>query len=79
MDSTSKTIIGFVAGISVGLMFGILYAPQKGSTTRKRIARRSGDIVDDVRDKLDDSVDEIKSRYESTKKDAKGWVDKVRK
>lgn len=79
MDSTTKVLLGFIAGISVGSVLGLLYAPQKGSTTRRRIARKSGDIVDDVRDMLDDSVDEIKDRYKSTKKEAKEWVDKVKK
>jgi len=79
MDTTSKVIVSFIAGVSVGMALGILYAPQKGATTRKRIARRSGDIVDDVRDAFDDSVDGIKDKYETTKKDAKKWVDKVKK
>lgn len=79
MDSGVKTLIGFITGVSVGAALGILYAPQKGTTTRKRIARRSGDIVDDVKDMMDDSVDEIKNRYESVKKDAKDWADKVKK
>ncbi len=79
MDSTTKVLLGFVAGLSIGTALGIMYAPQKGSTTRRKIARRGTDIVDDFRDKLDDSVDEIKERYEATKKDAIDWVSKVKK
>jgi len=79
MDSATKVLLGFVTGLSVGTMLGVLYAPQKGSATRRKIARRSSDIVDDFRDKLDDSVDDIKDKYESTKKDAMDWVNKVKK
>jgi gas vesicle protein len=79
MDSTTKTILGFIAGVSIGALFGVLYAPQKGATTRKKIARKGTDIVDDFKDILDESVDEIKNRYESTKRDAKEWVDKVKR
>ncbi len=79
MDSTVKVLLGFITGVSVGILLGVLYAPQKGSTTRKKIAKKSTDIVDDFKDMLDESVDEIKGRYETTKKDAKEWMDKVKK
>jgi gas vesicle protein len=79
MDSTTKTMLGFIAGVSIGAFIGVLYAPQKGATTRRRIARKGTDIVDDFKDILNESVDEIKDRYESTKRDAKEWVDKVKR
>jgi len=73
-----NTVLGFVAGLSVGALVGILYAPQKGTTTRKRIARKSAEYGDDIKDKVSDSVEGLKNTYESTKKDTMEWVDKAK-
>ncbi len=73
-----KTVLGFVAGLSVGALVGILYAPQKGTTTRKRIARKSAEYSDDIKDKFSDSVEGLKDTYESTKKDTMEWVDSAK-
>jgi gas vesicle protein len=79
MGSTTKVLTGFIAGVTVGALAGVLYAPQKGSTTRKRIVRKSNDLVDDVKGRVSDSVDSVKDRYESTRKEATQWFNKVKK
>jgi len=44
-----KTGLGlFAVGIGVGAAFGILYAPQNGKATRKRLSRKAEDGVDFV-------------------------------
>lgn len=73
-----NSVLGFIAGLSIGALLGILYAPQKGSTTRKKIARRSAEYGDDMKDKFSDSVEGIKDTYESTKKGTMEWVDKAK-
>jgi gas vesicle protein len=34
---TSKVVLGTMAGLAIGAIAGILFAPEKGSTTRKQI------------------------------------------
>lgn len=58
--STSKLVLGTLAGLAIGGIAGILFAPAKGSTTRKQI-----------KDKGDDYVDKVKAKYDEAKKDVK--------
>jgi branched-subunit amino acid transport protein AzlD len=39
--STSNALLGFLAGAAAGAVIGILYAPEKGSQTRKNIKKKS--------------------------------------
>lgn len=45
-----KTILGFIAGASLGAIAGILLAPDSGEATRKKILDKSGDIKDSIKD-----------------------------
>ncbi len=53
-------------GFTLGLITGLLLAPDKGSETRQRISRKANDL----KDKFDDFVDSISERLESFKKEA---------
>jgi gas vesicle protein len=46
----TKTILGFIAGASIGAIAGILLAPDKGAATRKKIVDKSGDLKDAIKD-----------------------------
>ena len=35
--STGKLVVGVLAGVAVGALVGMLFAPDKGSETRKKI------------------------------------------
>ncbi|MBK7957914.1 MAG: YtxH domain-containing protein [Bacteroidetes bacterium] len=49
---TDKIILGVMAGVAAGVILGVLFAPDKGSETRKKIARKSSDAVDDLNDQF---------------------------
>ena len=38
MESTGKIVAGVLAGLAVGAVLGLLFAPDKGSTTRQKIS-----------------------------------------
>lgn len=69
MNTFEKTLIAFVSGAAAGIITGILIAPAKGSTTRRKIARKSQYVTDQVKDKFEDfkdSVEEILEEIEET-------------
>ncbi|MBC7848319.1 MAG: YtxH domain-containing protein [Chitinophagaceae bacterium] len=37
MESTGKIVAGVLAGVAVGAVLGLLFAPDKGSTTRQKL------------------------------------------
>lgn len=67
--SSSKILVGFLAGAAVGALAGILFAPDKGSNTRKKIATKSGDITDSVKNSFNDFIDGVKQTYSGAKED----------
>jgi len=52
MKNTSKILIALGAGVAIGGMLGILFAPDKGSVTRHKIAEGSKKFVDNFNSKI---------------------------
>ena len=59
-----KVIKSFLAGLTIG----ILFAPQSGSKTRKRLKRVFKDYKDEAKDQLSDAADAVESKVRRTKK-----------
>ncbi len=74
--STGKVVLGTLAGLAIGAIAGILFAPDKGSTTRKQILDKGGDYADELKSKFADMLDGLTKKYEATKKDAEDVVSK---
>ncbi len=67
MGKDSRTILGLLAGAAVGMVAGVLMAPDKGSETRKRIANEANNFKDRVVDEFDRVSTDISQKV-STKK-----------
>lgn len=52
MNTTSKVLMGIAAGTAAGLIAGILFAPDKGSETRKKIGQKMKGLADEVKVKF---------------------------
>ena len=74
--SSSKVITGIIAGTVIGATLGILFAPAKGSKTRKKIMKKSFDFKDGLKDKFDESVDNVSEQYENLKSQASDFIEK---
>jgi gas vesicle protein len=66
-DDSVKLIGALLAGAAIGGVLGILFAPNKGSITRSKIAGKPEEITDAIRDKFDDFLEEIKKEVETAK------------
>jgi gas vesicle protein len=62
MNST-KLVTGLFIGAAAGLILGILFAPDKGVDTRRKIAEGAGDITDDLKDSFGDFVDTVATKF----------------
>jgi gas vesicle protein len=78
MDS-GKLVLGVLIGVTVGATLGILFAPDKGSTTRQKIVDRGEGYADDVKEKLDEFISSITGRFEKAKEEATEFASKVKK
>ena len=69
--STGKTLLGVLAGVAAGALLGILFAPDKGDQTRKKIAKKGKDYSDDLTKKMTDFMEEMTGKFESAIKKVK--------
>ncbi|MFM2424829.1 MAG: hypothetical protein RL747_373 [Bacteroidota bacterium] len=67
---TGKVVLGVFAGMAAGALLGVLFAPDKGSVTRKRIAKRGSDAMDDIKGKYDEILQNLTDKLEEVKEEA---------
>ena len=65
--STGKVVLGTVAGLAIGGILGILFAPEKGSVTRQKIMDQGNDYADELKSKYNDFADAISDKLHSAK------------
>jgi len=73
---TGRLLFGLMCGACVGAIGGLLFAPHKGSVTRKMITRRGEDYIDLLEEKFDDFLDTIDDKIGNVKKEVNGFVKK---
>lgn len=63
MKNTSKILIAFGAGVAVGGVLGILFAPDKGSVTRHKIAEGGKKLADNVGKKIKSGREKLQQEF----------------
>ena len=56
--------------MAAGATLGILFAPDNGSNTRKKIVDKSNDYADDLTQRFNEFVDSMNQKVDSLTKDA---------
>lgn len=57
----------FLTGVAIGVVVGILIAPDKGSETRKKLSEKGKDLKDSFNDFVDywsDKIDSLRNKAE---------------
>ncbi|SFA93064.1 YtxH-like protein [Flavobacterium swingsii] len=71
---SGKTAAGILLGIGVGALLGVLFAPHKGTKTRKKIMRKGQDYADELKGKFDGLYQDVSDKYENILDEAKTMV-----
>ncbi len=66
-NNNGKLIGALLIGAAIGGALGILFAPDKGSVTRKRIAGKADDLTDSLKEKFNTLFEEAKKEFETDK------------
>lgn len=63
--NSSKLVFGVLGGVAAGALLGVLFAPEKGSKTRKQIMNKANNGADALKDKFDSLLESINQKYEN--------------
>lgn len=77
--SSGKVILGVLVGMAAGAVLGILFAPDKGSETRRKIVEAGEDYADAVKEKFNQMVDNVNEKFEKVKDDVEKGVSGAKK
>lgn len=63
MEKQKSLIGGVLLGSVIGVIAGLLLAPQSGVQTRKKISKKASDMKDDFIDAVSESIKSLKDRF----------------
>jgi gas vesicle protein len=77
-NNSVKMIGALLVGAAIGGALGILFAPDKGSVTRKKIAGKTNDLTDSLKAKFEALMEEAKKEIETTQEKAGELADNIK-
>jgi len=75
MKSIVKIAAAIAASAAAGALLGILFAPGKGSETRRRISKQGKDVADDIKKSFSNGKEKINEFREDLAKSIQKKVD----
>lgn len=63
--STGKILAGALVGLAAGAALGILFAPDKGTETRKKISDKGNDYLGDLKQKYNGAIDSLTQKLDA--------------
>jgi gas vesicle protein len=75
--SPGKILVGTLIAMGTGAVLGVLFAPDKGSVTRRKISKNGLRFADDVKATAREYAGELGERIESANEIAVGLTENV--
>ena len=74
-NNTGKLVGALIVGAAVGAALGILFAPNKGAETRKKLLSKGDDLSEAIKDKFNGLVADTKKEVEKVSSKANHIMD----
>jgi gas vesicle protein len=76
--NSGKILLGVLAGLAAGALIGVLFAPKKGSDTRKKIAQKGENYAESLKEKFNEFLDNVSEKSQEVKEEMTHFADKVK-
>lgn len=76
--NTGKVVLSVLVGIAAGAALGALFAPDKGTNTRKKISKAGDNYIEEMEEKFNDLLEKFNDKYETAKERADDLTDKAK-
>jgi gas vesicle protein len=74
-NDSGSVLLALLTGAAIGAGVGILYAPDKGSKTRKKIKKKAKAASEDISDRLSKATEELTKTAQTQKEDFERRLD----
>jgi gas vesicle protein len=74
--SSGKVALGVLAGVAVGAIAGLLFAPEKGSDTRKKMMGMGEDYYEELKEKFESFMNSMTEKLETAQDEAGNMISK---
>jgi len=71
---TDKVILGLLGGLAAGAILGILFAPDKGEKTRKKIKNKGIDYADELKYQYGETANSLSKKYDALREEGKSLL-----
>ena len=72
--SSGKLLLGVLGGVAAGALLGILFAPDKGSNTRKKIVTKGEEYAEGLQEKFDEFLQSFSEKFDKMKEEYAEFV-----
>ena len=76
--SAGKFVLGAMVAMAAGAVLGVLFAPDKGENTRRRLSRRGARYVGDLKNTASGYLDTLEGKIEDVSESAVNLTDRVK-
>ena len=77
MSKTVNAVLGLAVGTAIGVGLGILFAPDEGKNTRKRIKNTLRDKSDELSEELENLTDSVREKSLELKGSLEEKIDRL--
>ena len=75
--NTGKVLLGVLAGVATGALLGVLFAPSKGSRTRRRIVKKGEDYAEGLNEKFDTALARLSGKIKKVKDEVSDFKEQL--